>query len=104
MEAERSQRKEFTFMDYENILHYFRHHYMILAQNAAKGSLEHHTYDEIVQFMDLCKDVTPLPQRAFETQIALTNLVPNIEPRTRHLVEEAIDQLTYEAQLDPVPY
>jgi hypothetical protein len=91
-------------MDYENILSFFRHHSMIFARHSAEGSREHHAYDEIVQYMDLCKDVTPLLQRTIETQIALASLVPNIEPRTRYLVEEAIDQLTNEAQLDPVFY
>jgi hypothetical protein len=91
-------------MDYENILRYFRQRYMTFARNSAEGSPERHVYNEIIQYMDLCKDVTPLLQRAIETQSALENLLPNIEPHTRHLVEEAIDQLTHEAHLDPVFY
>lgn len=91
-------------MDYENILKYFQHHYGVLAGNSEAGSREQHAYAEIVQYMDLCKDVTPLLQRAIETQLALVSLVPSIEPRTRYLVEEAIDQFTHETQLDPVFY
>ena len=91
-------------MDYGNILKYFQNRYVTLTRDAEAGSREQQEYAEIVSYMDLCKNVTPLLQRAIETQFALASLVPSIEPRTRYLVEEALDQFTHETQLDPVFY
>lgn len=88
---------------YERIINDYRQKYAQLEEKAAPGSLERHTYAQIVRFIDETQHITPIRQRAFMLQINLTSLMRSgIEEEASTIVYQCVKDYTRDADLPDI--